>query len=180
MKSIYLKFIPLIAFVFLVVFFWKGLSLDPRDVPSVQISKPVPEFTLPLLSNPTATFSPHDMKNKVVLLNVWASWCAACTEEQVFLMQLAQDGVPIYGLNYKDSPNDAKKWLATWGNPYLKTGSDIDGRAAIDLGVYGAPETFLIDASGIIRLRHTGPLSEQIWIDKFVPVIKKIKETKHA
>ena len=103
------------------------------------------------------------MRGKPAILHVWASWCATCAEEQVFLLSLAQSGVRIYGLNYKDEVNNAQQWLETWGNPYYMSGRDEDGRVAIDLGVYGTPETFLIDAKGVIRYRHVGALNQTVW-----------------
>ncbi|KTD25473.1 cytochrome c biogenesis protein CcmG, thiol-disulfide interchange protein DsbE [Legionella lansingensis] len=167
--------LPLLVFVVLVGFLWKGLSLEPQKLPSAQLGKSLPSFQLPMLNN-EQLFTPKLLQGQVALLNVWASWCAACTEEQVFLMHLAQQGVPIYGLNYKDDNQNAQRWLKEWGNPYRAVGADHDGRVAIDLGVYGAPETFLIDKKGIIRFRHVGILSEKEWNTDVLPLLKQLRE----
>lgn len=167
MKSVYWRAIPLIIFALLVVFFWRGLSLDPKNLPSVKVGQSLPLFELPTVGE-DKRFTPNVMRGHVALLNVWASWCNACTEEQVFLMQLARQGVAIYGLNYKDNMDDATHWLAEWGNPYKMIGSDLSGQIAIDLGVYGAPETFLVDKSGVIRYRHAGVLTAEIWQQEFL------------
>ncbi len=169
MKAVYWRAIPLILFAFLVVFFWRGLSLDPQNLPSVKLGQSLPLFELPAVGNRSAKFTPNLMHGQVALLNVWASWCGACTEEQVFLMQLARQGVAIYGLNYKDNMDDATHWLAEWGNPYKMIGSDLSGQVAIDLGVYGAPETFLVDKMGVIRYRHAGVLTTEVWEREFLP-----------
>lgn len=116
------------------------------------------------------------MLGQIALLNVWASWCAACVDEQVFLMQLSREALPIYGLNYKDKTNDARRWLSEWGNPYKAIGEDKAGKVAIDLGVYGAPETFLIDKKGLIRYRHVGVLDEKAWLSDFLPLIKRLQD----
>ena len=166
------RLIPLVIFAGLSVFLWRGLSLDPQDLPSVQIGRRLPDFSLPVLGHKGQTLKFSSLNDNLFLLNVWASWCAACMEEQVFLLQLARDGIPIYGLNYKDSPKAALKWLRDWGNPFRQVGIDRKGKAAIDLGVYGAPETFLIDKQGIIRLRHVGILDEKIWKNEFLPYFK--------
>ena len=178
MKPIYWRVIPLFLFALLVIFFWRGLSLDPQHLPSVKMGKSLPTFELPTLGdNHSEKFTSTNMKGRVVLLNVWASWCAACTEEQVFLMELARQGVVIYGLNYKDSMNDAKHWLSEWGNPYKMTGSDLRGQVAIDLGVYGAPETFLIDKAGVIQYRHAGILTEEVWRQEFLPRMTQLENS---
>ena len=172
MKMIFLRIIPLILFIMLVSFFWRGLSLNPQDLPSVQVGKQLPLFQLPVLGDQQVQFSPAIMRGRTVLVNIWASWCAACTDEQVFLLKLAREGMLIYGINYKDNPQDALNWLSEWGNPYQLVGIDANGRVAIDLGVYGAPETFLIDKAGIIRYRHAGALTAEVWQQEFVPRIK--------
>ena len=188
MKLSYWRIIPLVVFAMLVVFFWRGLSLDPQHLPSAKLGKALPEFELPIVSpdesepralpsgfplpdgrGSVATFTPRVMRGQVVLLNVWASWCEACTEEQVFLMELARQGVAIYGLNYKDNKDDATHWLEEWGNPYKMVGSDTRGQVAIDLGVYGAPETVLVDKAGIIQYRHAGILTADVWQREFLP-----------
>ncbi|WP_019216519.1 DsbE family thiol:disulfide interchange protein [Legionella tunisiensis] len=175
MKALYWRLIPLVVFVLLVVFLWRGLGLEPQNLPSVQIGKGLPKFQLSTLDQ-DQLLTPQLMRGRVVLLNVWASWCAACTDEQVFLLRLAREGVPIYGLNYKDSSENAKQWLTEWGNPYQAVGEDKTGKVAIDLGVYGAPETFLIDKKGIIRYRHVGILDEKTWQSDFVPLMKILQD----
>lgn len=175
MKKIGWRIIPIILFVLLSVFLWRGLSLNPRDLPSVQLGKLLPDFTLPQLQHPDAFFSSNTLREQVVLLNVWASWCAACTDEQVFMLQLAREGVPIYGLNYKDQPEEALQWLAQWGNPYKMIAQDREGKVAIDLGVYGAPETFVIDKKGIIRYRHAGVMNQEVWQKEILPLMNQLE-----
>lgn len=174
MKTLHWRLLPLAIFVVLVIFLWRGLSLDPQKLPSAQLGKALPQFQLPLLGE-NKLFNLKDMQGQVVLLNVWASWCAACVEEQVFLMKLARETVPIYGLNYKDNTENAQQWLKEWGNPYQAIAEDKEGRVAIDLGVYGAPETFLIDKKGVIRFRHVGVLDESSWTTDFLPRIKQLQ-----
>jgi len=138
--------LPLGAFIVLVIFLGIGLKLDPKEVPSPLIGKPAPQFSLPQLHAPEQNFSPEQMKGKVWLLNVWASWCVSCREEHIHLSEFARTGiVEVVGLNYKDEPEDAKKWLSLLGNPYLLSISDKEGKAGLDWGVYGVPETFVID-----------------------------------
>ena len=171
---------PLLVFGVLAVFLWRGLSLEPQHLPSVRVDKPLPFFQLNTIGSARETerFTPNAMRGHIALLNVWASWCEACTEEQVFLLQLAREGVAIYGLNYKDAPDDAVHWLGEWGNPYQLIGADESGRVAIDLGVYGAPETFLIDKAGIVRYRHVGVLNAQAWQAEFLPRIQRLEQAK--
>lgn len=176
MKRIGWRIIPIVLFVLLSIFLWRGLSLNPHHLPSVQLGKSLPDFTLPELYNPQSFFRSNQMRKRVVLLNVWASWCIACMDEQVFLLQLARQGVPIYGLNYKDKPEDALRWLAQWGNPYKLIMQDRDGKAAIDLGVYGAPETFVIDKKGIIRYRYAGVMSQELWQKEILPLMKQLEQ----
>ena len=176
MSKIGWRLIPIIFFVLLSTFLWRGLSLDPHNLPSTQLGKPLPVFTLPKLQNPAVSFSSSQIRDHVVLLNVWASWCAACAEEQVFLLQLAREGVSIYGLNYKDRAEDALQWLAQWGNPYQVILQDPDGKVAIDLGVYGAPETFVIDKKGIIRYRHVGIMNQELWQKELLPLMKQLEQ----
>lgn len=177
MSKIGWRLIPIILFVLLSIFLWRGLSLNPRDLPSAQLGKPLAEFTLPQLHHPDLLFSSGQIREQVVLLNVWASWCAACTDEQVFMLQLAREGVPIYGLNYKDRAEDALQWLAQWGNPYKLVVQDRDGKVAIDLGVYGAPETFVVDKKGIIRYRHAGVMNQELWQKEIKPLMKQLEQT---
>ena len=167
--------IPLGLFLVLVVFLAIGLSRDPHEVPSALINKPAPTFRLPQLKEPTRTFSAEDMKGKVWLLNVWASWCIACREEHEYLGGYAKSGVaPIIGLNYKDRPEDALAWLGELGDPYQLSAVDLDGRVGIDYGVYGAPETYVIDKSGTIRHKHVGPVMPDVWSQEILPLVQNL------
>jgi cytochrome c biogenesis protein CcmG/thiol:disulfide interchange protein DsbE len=159
----------------LAFFLWKGLSLNPREVPSPFINKPAPDFTLQQLSKPETTFSNKDMLGKVWLLNVWASWCVACRQEHPLLVQLSQANlVPIYGLNYKDTRGEAEQWLNQHGNPYVLSAADKAGNVGIDYGVYGVPETFVIDKQGIIRHKVIGPLTVKELEEVVLPLVKKL------
>jgi len=175
MKRTGWRVIPMILFLLLSIFLWRGLSLNPHELPSVQLGKPLASFKLPQLYHPDSFFSSSKLRHQVVLLNVWASWCEACVEEQVFLLQLAREGVPIYGLNYKDKASDALHWLDQWGNPYKLVIQDLEGKVAIDLGVYGAPETFVIDKKGIIRYRHAGVLNQELWSKEIAPLLQQLE-----
>jgi len=176
MKKIGWKALPIILFMVICIFLWRGLSLDPHHLPSVQVGKSLPAFSLPELEYPGVLFQSSQVQGKVVLLNVWASWCSACVDEQVFLMQLAREGVSIYGLNYKDNSHDALQWLKQWGNPYKNILSDTQGKVAIDLGVYGAPETFIIDKSGVIRYRHAGIMNQELWLKEMLPLMNELEQ----
>jgi cytochrome c biogenesis protein CcmG, thiol:disulfide interchange protein DsbE len=168
--------IPLGVFVVLVVLLGVGLKLDPREVPSPFIDKPTPAFSLPKLSAPDKTFSSEDFKGQVSLLNVWASWCVSCRQEHTVLLELAGMGIiPIYGLNYKDKREDALGWLEKLGNPYRESALDADGRVGINWGVYGVPETFVIDKKGIIRHKHTGPLTREILLQELMPLLQQLR-----
>lgn len=170
------RFIPLIAFVVLGILLGIGLTLDPKEVPSPFIGKPAPDFRLAKLNSPEEKFSPADFKGKVWLLNVWATWCVSCRAEHEVLKEVAQLGVvDIVGLNYKDEPADARAWLRALGNPYQFNVEDRDGRVGIDWGVYGTPETFVIDREGIIRYKQIGPVSAEVWIETLQPLITKLK-----
>ena len=171
-----LRFIlPLMAFLVMVIFLGIGLKLDPHDVPSPLINKPAPVFTLPQLHEPQKTFSPADMKGKVWLLNVWASWCVSCRQEHVYLTEFARDSsMNLMGLNYKDEPVAAMQWLERLGNPYKISISDIDGMAGLDWGVYGVPETFIIDKKGIVRHKQTGPVDPTILQTIIMPLIEQL------
>ena len=167
--------IPLAAFLALAVVLAVGLKRDPREVPSPLIGKPAPKFALPRLDDPTKTIRLEDMRGKVWILNVWASWCVACRIEHPLLMEFAKKGlVPIYGLDYKDERADATAWLARHGNPYDASLVDADGRVGIDFGVYGVPETFVIDRDGVIRLKHIGPLTPDVLATKIEPLLKQL------
>lgn len=167
--------LPLGVFFALLIFLGIGLRLNPREIPSPFIGKPAPSFQLTQLHDPDKTISEKDMRGQVWLLNVWASWCVSCRQEHPVLMDLAKMGaVPIIGLNYKDSRVDGEGWLRQFGNPYRLSAFDSNGRIGIDYGVYGVPETFVIDKAGIIRLKHTGPVTPEVIRDKFLPLIKEL------
>ena len=168
--------LPLFAFLALAGLLYKGLSLDPKKIPSPLIDKPAPTFSLPQLYAPEKLLTQNDLKNQVSLLNVWATWCGACRQEHPVVMQLAKTGVPIYGLNYKDKRPDAKRWLKQYGNPYRANAFDEEGRVGINWGVYGAPETFVIDKQGIIRHKHIGPLTTEALNRDILPLIKQLQE----
>lgn len=155
-------FLPLLVFVLLGLFLLKGIGLDPDELPSPLIGKSVPAFTLPELSS-GKSLTPDDLKGKVILLNVWATWCVSCKIEHPYLLQLTKEGVIIVGLNYKDDRGQALQWLKNLGNPYLFNISDMQGRLGLDLGVFGAPETYLIDKQGIIRHKHVGVINDHVW-----------------
>jgi cytochrome c biogenesis protein CcmG, thiol:disulfide interchange protein DsbE len=172
-----LKFgLPLALFVGLVLFFAVGLTRDPREVPSPFIDKPAPLFKVEQLHEPARTFAPDDMRGKVWLLNVWASWCVSCRVEHPLLVDISRRGVvPIVGLNYKDQREDGKQWLARLGNPYVLSAYDLDGRVGIDYGVYGVPETFVIDKAGVIRYKQIGPVTAEAWEKTIWPLVKKLQ-----
>lgn len=188
---------PLIGFVVLVALLAVGLNLNPRDVPSPLVGKPAPQFALPQIHAPEQTFSPKDMLGKVWLLNVWASWCVSCRQEHPILVEMAKSKtVPLIGLNYKELRGDggidtdrinpatemqqsvqrAAGWLAQHGNPYTLSVLDLDGRVGIDYGVYGVPETYVIDKAGIIRMKHTGPISPDIFSGKILPLVAELSK----
>ena len=167
--------LPLLAFLVLAGFLARGLNLDPREVPSPLIDKPAPKFALQRLDDAARTIRLDDMRGKVWMLNVWASWCVACREEHPLLVEFAKKRVvPLYGLNYKDQREDANRWLARFGNPYDASLYDVEGRVGIDFGVYGVPETFVIDQNGVIRLKHIGPLTPDVIATKIEPLLKKL------
>ena len=167
--------IPLVLFVILIVFLAIGLGRDPHLVPSALIDKPAPDFALPELREPAKIISPGQMRGKVWLLNVWASWCVACREEHPFLIEIARSkAVPIYGLDWKDKREDALPVLSELGDPYVLNISDFEGRAAIDYGITGAPETYLIDKQGIIRYKEVGQLTPDIMEKKILPLVREL------
>lgn len=169
--------LPLAVFLVVVGFFVRGLFLNPREVPSPLIDKPTPAFLLPQLHEPAKTLSPKDLAGRVWLLNVWASWCVSCREEHPLLLELAKNGVvPIYGLNYKDKREDGIGWLNELGNPYVLSVSDFDGRVGIDYGVYGVPETFVIDQRGVIRYKQIGPVTPEALQQKIIPLLKELQK----
>ena len=167
--------IPLVIFIVLAVFLAIGLTRDPHELKSVLINKPAPTFRLPQLKAADKMISNEDMRGKVWLLNVWASWCIACREEHPYLLEYAKSGVvPIYGLNYKDRREDALATLDELGDPYTVSAVDFDGRVAIDFGVYGAPETYVIDQGGTIRFKYVGPMMPDVWKEKILPVVQEL------
>lgn len=166
--------IPLLVFGVLVVLFGVGLKLNPREVPSPFVGKPAPAFTLPRLDDPGSSVSEQDFRGQVSLLNVWASWCVACRQEHPLLNALAAD-LPIYGLNYKDTRDAALGWLSRFGNPYRLSAFDQTGRVGIDWGVYGVPETFVIDRQGVVRHKHIGPLTPQVIDETILPLVRRLR-----
>ncbi|MBA4178122.1 MAG: DsbE family thiol:disulfide interchange protein [Leptothrix sp. (in: Bacteria)] len=166
---------PLALFVVLLGFLAVGLNLNPREVPSPLIGKPAPAFALPRLDDPAQTLTKADLMGKVWILNVWASWCAACREEHPLLVDFAKRSpVPLYGLNYKDQRKDALGWLARLGDPYKASLHDLKGQVGIDYGVYGVPETFIIDKQGVIRFKHIGPVTPQVLRERIEPLLKEL------
>ena len=164
--------LPLAIFVVLVGFLGVGLTLNPREVPSPLVGKPAPAFELPQLADPAKTFSPAEMRGKVWMLNVWASWCVSCRAEHRTLAELAHSGiVPVYGLNYKDTREDGLEYLRKLGDPYRAIAFDPQGRVGIDYGVYGTPETYVIDKQGVIRYKRIGPLTPEIIKEKVIPLV---------
>jgi len=173
--------LPLLAFLALAVFLAVGLNRDPREVPSPLIGRPAPAFELPRLAadgSPDAErFGPAQMRGKVWLLNVWASWCVSCRQEHPVLLDIARRGdLPLIGLDYKDATPDARAWLAEHGNPYLLSAVDADGRVGIDYGVYGVPETYLIDQVGTIRFKQIGPLTADVLEKTILPLVRELRK----
>jgi cytochrome c biogenesis protein CcmG/thiol:disulfide interchange protein DsbE len=167
--------IPLAVFVGLLIFLGIGLTKDPREVPSPLIDKPAPDFRLTQLSDPSRQFSPAEMRGKVWLLNVWASWCSGCQQEHPYLMEIASKNVvPIYGMDYKDQVTDAMQTLNRAGNPYNMVITDPEGRTGIDYGVYGVPETFVIDKQGVIRYKQIGPMTPEAFETTILPLVRKL------
>ncbi len=168
--------LPLSIFIVLAGFLAVGLSRDPREVPSPLINKAAPPFRLPQLHEPEKSFALEDMKGKVWLLNVWASWCITCRYEHPLFNELSRAGiVPIIGLNYKDERPAARLWLEQFGDPYLLSVSDTEGRVGIDFGVYLVPETFVIDKSGAVRYKQIGPVTPEALRDKIIPLVRELQ-----
>ncbi len=168
--------IPAAIFIVLVGFLAAGLKLNPREVPSPLIDKPAPPFTLAQLAEPQKPFSNADMLGQVWVLNVWASWCVTCREEHPVLLDLSKSKVvPVYGLNYKDKRDEAVAWLKQFGDPYALSIVDGDGRVGIDYGVYGVPETYVIDKQGIIRYKRIGAVTRQVVDEKILPLVRKLQ-----
>jgi cytochrome c biogenesis protein CcmG/thiol:disulfide interchange protein DsbE len=169
--------LPLVALLGLAVLLGIGLTMNPRQIPSPLIGKPIPQFSLPPVLGRTLGLSTADLKGEVSLVNVFASWCVACRTEHPLFMRLQEQGVvPIHGLNYKDKPEDAANWLGELGDPYTRTGADIDGRVGIEWGVYGVPETFVIDKEGRIAYKHIGPITSRDWDDTMAPLIERLRK----
>lgn len=170
-------YIPLVIFAILVVFLAIGLTRDPREIPSPLIGKPAPDFSAPNLHNTALTLTKQDMLGKVWLLNTWASWCVACREEHPLLVEFSKSKmIPIIGLDYKDKDQDGLQWLARFGNPYDMAIADRDGRIGINFGVYGVPESFLIDKTGTIRYKQIGPFTEASIQEKLIPMIRELQK----
>jgi cytochrome c biogenesis protein CcmG, thiol:disulfide interchange protein DsbE len=171
-----MRFWPFLVFVVLAIFLYVGLGLNPHEVPSPLINKPAPAFNLPQLHDAAKQFSSQDMKGKVWLFNVWASWCVSCREEHPVLMSLARKNiVPIVGLDYKDKNEDGETWLSNGGDPYTLVVTDADGRVGIDYGVYGVPETYLIDKQGVIRYKQIGAITHESLQEKILPLIAELQ-----
>lgn len=166
-------FLPLIVFAVLAVLLFRGLSLDPNHMPSALENRALPDFTAPTLAG--TEVRRDDLLGQPALLNVWATWCPSCAAEHAYLNELARSGVAIFGINYKDDPEAARRWVAQRGDPYRVNILDESGRLGLDLGVTGAPETYLIDAAGIVRLRYQGPLDAAVWQEQFQPLIDGMK-----
>lgn len=167
-------FIPVIAFVALAIILWRGLYLNPKELPSVLIDKPMPDFSMSTIDG--EAISNTDLPDEIFLLNVWGSYCLPCLVEHPTLMRLSEDGeIPVVGINYKDRDDLALDWLETNGNPFSYSIYDAEGRLGIDLGVYGAPETYLVDANGVIRYRHVAVLDESVWTNDFEPAIAELR-----
>ncbi|WP_426416785.1 DsbE family thiol:disulfide interchange protein [Aestuariirhabdus sp. LZHN29] len=169
-------FIPLIIFMVMAGFLYKGLFMQKEILPSALIDKPFPEFSLPTVKDPTRTVTRDDLLGDVSLVNVWATWCPACRVEHPYLVELARDeGIPIYGVDYKDERDQALRWLKELHDPYVFSIEDADGRLGIDLGVYGAPETYLVDRKGIIRYKHVGVVDKTFWETTLKPLVEQLR-----
>lgn len=172
-------FVPLILFALLAMVLFRGLGLDPSEMPSALIDRPLPAFNLPGLGQP-GVLSRADVTGEVALLNVWATWCVSCRVEHPYLKQLSAQGVPIFGINYKDDDTAAQRWLDELGNPYRLVIADREGTLGVDLGVYGAPETYLLDADGVVRYRHVGVVDESVWRTVLEPLYLELKKGRPA
>jgi len=171
-----LYFAPVAALLVIVGLLWLGLGRDPSVLPSTLIDRPLPAFVLPAARPGEATgLSNADFRERPMLLNVFASWCVGCRVEHPFLMELRQRGVIIQGLDWKDAPGDGARWLAEHGDPYRHVGDDADGRTGIELGVSGAPETFIVDAQGRVRHRHVGPITPEVWEQEMAPILARLE-----
>ncbi|MEO8346311.1 MAG: DsbE family thiol:disulfide interchange protein [Betaproteobacteria bacterium] len=170
--------LPLALFLVLVGFLWVGLARDPREVPSPLVNQPAPAFSLARLDDPAKKLGPSDFKGQVWLLNVWASWCVSCRVEHPLLVQLAKANiVPVIGLNYKDTTELGRAWLADNGDPYKLSVVDADGRVGIDWGVYGVPETFVVDKNGVIRYKQIGPITAEALQKTILPLVRELQKS---
>jgi len=166
--------IPIVIFAGLAAVFYRGLDLNPRYIPSPMVGKPAPEFSLPSLRDPSVPVGTADFDGKLALLNVWGTWCIECRYEHEYLLELSRtSGIPIYGFNLKDDRASALEWLATLGDPYVASAADEEGRVAIDWGIYGAPETFLIGPDGTILQKHISPMTAAVWERDFLPIVRE-------
>lgn len=171
-----LLMLPLAVFLIVAVFLYRGLFLDPSELPSALIDKPLPAFSLPSLEEPERTLTAADFKGEAALVNVWATWCPTCRAEHEMLNKLASQGVVVYGVNYKDDSEAARRWLKDLGNPYRLNVEDPEGSLGINLGVYGAPETFLIDKQGVIRHKYVGAIDERVWREELAPRYQELAD----
>ena len=169
-----LMLLPLVIFLLVAVFLYRGLFLDPTELPSALIGKPLPSFSLPSVEDPQQVVTAEDIKGKPALVNVWATWCVACKVEHPVLNKLAEQGVVIHGVNYKDDNEAAQKWLRDFHDPYLTNIRDEQGSLGLDLGVYGAPETFLVDKQGVIRHKYVGVIDERVWREQLAPLYQEL------
>ena len=164
--------IPVALFAVIGWFLFRGLSLNPRDIPSPMVGKAAPEFSLPSLKDPNVEVGTANMQGRLSLLNVWGTWCIECRYEHPYLLELSRTtGIPIIGFNLKDDRASALAWLDRLGNPYVASAADEDGYVAIDWGIYGAPETFLIDRDGTILQKHISPMTPEVWVRDFLPIV---------
>jgi len=172
-------FLPLLLFALLAITLFRGLGLDPGAMPSALLDRPLPAFSLPGLGR-TDLLSEADVVGQAALLNVWATWCVSCRVEHPYLKQLAEQGVPIFGINYKDDDGAAQRWLDELGNPYRFNIADREGTLGLDLGVYGAPETYLLDTNGVVRYRHAGVVDEKVWQTILEPLYRELHKGSNA
>lgn len=174
MKRRLMFFIPLVIFFIMGIFLWQGLKLDPRELPSALVGKPFPAFNLSTVKDENASITEDALKGDVSLVNVWATWCVSCRQEHPELVRIAKEsGLKIFGLNYKDTRPEAIRWLDEYMDPYQFSLFDEDGRVGLDLGVYGAPETYIVDKDGIVRYRFVGVIDRQTWLNELLPEVNK-------
>lgn len=169
-----LMLLPLAIFLMVAVFLYRGLFMDPSELPSALIDRPLPEFSQPSLEDPERMLSAADLRGEAALVNVWATWCPTCRAEHEMLNQLASQGVVVYGINYKDDSEAARRWLDELGNPYRLNVEDPEGSLGINLGVYGAPETFLIDKNGVIRHKYVGAIDQRVWREQLAALYQEL------